>query len=113
MQHLREACVAGSADHVVAQLAAVVNLLAQGRAPADVAPVLAGAGLGLKPAGGVRPIAVGEIVRRLTGKCLMAVVRADARGLLLACSGWRGGARRRRESGPLCTRLDATPLHGL
>ena len=30
VQHLREACVAGSADLVVAQLAAVVNLLAQG-----------------------------------------------------------------------------------
>ena len=32
-----------------------------------------------KPAGGIRPIAVGEILRRLTGKCLMSVVREDAR----------------------------------
>lgn len=32
-----------------------------------------------KPGGGVRPIAVGEILRRLTGKCLMGLVRQDAR----------------------------------
>ena len=32
-----------------------------------------------KPAGGVRPIAVGELLRRLTGKCLMAVVKDQAR----------------------------------
>ena len=81
VQHLREACVAGSAEHMLTQLTAVVNILAQGRAPAAVAPVLAGAGLVAlpKPTGGVRPIAVGEVLRRLTGKCLMAMVKEDAR----------------------------------
>ncbi|CAE7388821.1 unnamed protein product [Symbiodinium natans] len=81
VQHLREACLAGAADNLLAQLAAVVQLLAQGRAPAFVAPVLAGAGLVAlpKPSGGVRPIAVGELLRRLTGKCLMALVQDDAR----------------------------------
>lgn len=56
-------------------------MLAQGRAPDYVAPVLAGASLVAlpKPSGGVRPIAVGEILRRLTSKCLMATVRAEAR----------------------------------
>ena len=59
----------------------MVQLLAQGRAPSFVAPVLAGAGLVAlpKPSGGVRPIAVGEILRRLTGKCLMSLVQQQAR----------------------------------
>ena len=86
VQHLRDACVAGGVDSLIAQLTAVVNVLAQGRAPASVAPasvapVLAGAGLVAlaKPAGGLRPIAVGELLRRLTGKCLMTLVREEAR----------------------------------
>ena len=80
VQHLRDACFAGGTDNFVAQLTAVVELLAQGRAPAAVAPVLAGASLVAlpKPAGGVRPIAVGELLRRLTGKCLMATVKDEA-----------------------------------
>ena len=32
-----------------------------------------------KPAGGIRPIAIGETLRRLVGKCLMSTVRDDAR----------------------------------
>ena len=32
-----------------------------------------------KPDGGVRPIAIGEVLRRLTGKCLMHLVHEDAR----------------------------------
>ena len=32
-----------------------------------------------KPSGGVRPIAVGELLRRLTAKCLMQQVRSEAR----------------------------------
>ena len=35
-----------------------------------------------KPNGGVRPIAIGEIYRRLTGKCLLQHVRAEARSFL-------------------------------
>ena len=80
VQHLKDACVAGGTDAFLSHLAGVVQLLARGRAPHFVAPVLAGAGLVAlpKPNGGVRPIAVGEIMRRLTGKCLMKIVRADA-----------------------------------
>ena len=80
VQHLKDANVAGSSDAFLSQLTAVVNLLAQGRAPDFLAPVLAGAGhVALpKPQGGVRPIAVGEILHRLTGKCLMGLVRNDA-----------------------------------
>ena len=64
----------------MSQLTAVVNVLAQGRALSCVAPVLAGAGLVAlpKPSGGIRPIAVGELLRRLTGKCLMSMVRSEA-----------------------------------
>lgn len=77
IQHLKDANVAGSSDAFLSQLTAVVNLLAQGRAPDFLAPVLAGAGLFAlpKPQG---PIAVEEILRRLTGKCLMGLVRNDA-----------------------------------
>jgi hypothetical protein len=76
---------------LLAQLCAVVNLLAQGRAPDFVAPVLAGAGLVAlpKPNGGVRPIAVGEILRRLTSKCLMTMVRDDLPGTSWGGCSWR------------------------
>ncbi|CAE7571396.1 unnamed protein product [Symbiodinium natans] len=37
VQHLRDACVAGGGDSFMAQLADVVNLMAQGRAPVGVA----------------------------------------------------------------------------
>lgn len=31
-----------------------------------------------KESGGIRPIAVGEVLRRITGKCLCAAVREEA-----------------------------------
>ena len=79
-QHLRDACVAGCHDALIVQLTAVLNVMVQGRAPPCVAPVVAGAGLVAltKPNGGLRPIAVGELLRRLAGKCLVNVVREDA-----------------------------------
>ena len=91
VQHLRDACPVGGNDALLAQLCAVVNLLAQGRAPDFVAPVLAGAGLVAlpKPNGGVRPIAVGEILRRLTSKCLMTMVRDDLPGTSWGGCSWR------------------------
>lgn len=81
IQHFRECLGAGVGDGLLAQLTAVVNLLAQGRACPAVMPMVAGAGLVAlpKPDGGVRPIAVGELLRRLTGKCLMQVVRSEAK----------------------------------
>ena len=81
VQHLREACASGSSEALLQQLCGVVGLLAQGQACAAVAPSLAGASLVAlpKPNGGVRPIAVGEILRRLTAKCLMEAVRDEAR----------------------------------
>ena len=84
VQHLRKARQPGDTLVLMEQLAAVVNLLARGQACAAAAPVLAGASLVAvpKPKGGVRPIAIGEVMRRLTGKCLMTAVREEARAFL-------------------------------
>lgn len=68
-------------DEVVAHLTAVCQLLARGEAPASLAPQLVGASLHAlpKPSGGVRPIAVGESLRRLVGKLLRQAVKTDVR----------------------------------
>lgn len=83
VQHLREACWPGGRDSLLEQLAGVVTLLASGSAHSAAAPLVAGANLVAipKPQGGVRPIAIGEVLRRLTGKCLMELVRDDARSV--------------------------------
>jgi Reverse transcriptase (RNA-dependent DNA polymerase) len=62
----------------------LVNRLAYGRAPTAFAPWLCGAPLTAlaKPNGGIRPIAVGEVIRSLVAKCLMARVRQPAQALL-------------------------------
>ncbi|CAE7260807.1 unnamed protein product [Symbiodinium natans] len=80
VQHLREAGSPGDQQTLISHLTAVVNLMVQGQVCADAAPVLAGAVLVAvpKPKGGVRPIAIGEVLRRLVGKCLMRSVREDA-----------------------------------
>ena len=80
-QRLRDACSLGGTGGFLEQLAATVSLLA---ACADAAPMLAGASPVAvpKPQGGVRPIAIGEVLRRLTGKCLMELVRRDAKDAL-------------------------------
>ena len=61
-----------------AALTRVVNLMAAGRVPEEVAPYLCGARLhaAKKKDGGLRPIAVGNLLRRLTSK-LMATALAD------------------------------------
>jgi hypothetical protein len=65
-------------EAVASSLCDVVNLLARGDAPAYVAKHLAGGKLvGLpKGEGDLRPIAVGESLRRLTAKCLCARAQA-------------------------------------
>jgi len=61
-------------------LTAVVNWLAGGHADVDFAPLLSSAPLTplAKKGGGIRPIAVGEIFRRLVSKCCMASVKVAA-----------------------------------
>ena len=58
----------------------MVNLLCAGKVPALVIPRLCGASLlpCKKRSGGLRPIAVGEVLRCLTSKCVSRVVRAEA-----------------------------------
>lgn len=58
----------------------VVSLLSAGLAPIVVVPHLCGATLLAleKKGGGFRPIAVGEVLRRLTSKCVSRLVQSDA-----------------------------------
>ena len=81
VQHLRDACLPGSTDSFLDQLTTLVSFLSNGQACPAAAPFLAGANLVAvpKPKGGLRPIAIGEVLRRLTGKCLMESVQTAAR----------------------------------
>ena len=58
--------------------------MAEGKVPEEVAPYLCGARLhaAAKKDGGIRPIAVGNILRRLTAKCIAKKVQEKAAGLL-------------------------------
>ena len=81
--HLREAVMCPSPDGANFALSALTrftNLLAAGQAPPSVLPHLCGATLLASPKekGGHRPIAVGEVLRRLTSKCLAMVCRSLA-----------------------------------
>ena len=84
--HLKEAISCPSAACGARALRApseLVNLLAAGRAPEQVAPYLCGAILiPVKKSGSLRPIAVGEVLRRLTSKCLSRAVQPDAIDIL-------------------------------
>ena len=61
----------GRRERALASLTRLVNVMAAGGVPAEVAPFLAGARLhaALKKDGGIRPIAVGNLLRRLVGRC--------------------------------------------
>ena len=98
--HLREAihsrCFTTN-DRASQALLALVNRLASGQAPSAVTPFLCGATLLAchKKDGGLRPIAVGEVIRRLTSKCLSFAVRGASARLLAPTQvgvGVRGGS---------------------
>ncbi|KAL5503093.1 hypothetical protein EMCRGX_G009995 [Ephydatia muelleri] len=79
IQHLIDAAEVPLQTPFLHTLRAVINLLISGSAPLDVAIFLAGGNLTAlnKPIpGDIRPIAVGEALRRLTGKCLCAALRS-------------------------------------
>ena len=62
---------------MITALTKFVNLLAAGKTPPSILPHLCGATLLTckKKNGGLRPIAVGEVLRRLMSKCLALAVR--------------------------------------
>ena len=81
--HVKEAVFCSSpdsAESALEGLVGVVNLLCAGRAPPAILPYLCGATLLAcnKKNGGLRPIAVGEVLRRLTSKCVSRAVHTDA-----------------------------------
>ena len=85
--HLKEAVFCPSPDranHTLLCLSRVVNLLCSGKLPHTVIPHLCGASLlpCLKRGGGLRPIAVGEVLRRLTSKCVARAVLPEALQIL-------------------------------
>ena len=79
--HLQEAMSTCHRDELLEHLGALVQLLAKGRAPASIAPFLAGASLTALPKkdASVRPVAVGETLRRLVSKCLCREYQDQAR----------------------------------
>ena len=85
--HLKEALSCPSprvSTQFLSSLTLFISNLAAGQAPASVVPHLCGASLTAltKPSGGLRPIAVGEVLRRLTSKCLSFSLSAEAAQVL-------------------------------
>eukprot|EP00731_Ephydatia_muelleri_P029957 Em0021g480a len=84
IQHLIDAAEVPLQTPILQLLRKVINILASGKAPADVSIFLAGGNLTAlqksKPDCplDVRPIAVGEALRRLVGKCLCSMVKVKA-----------------------------------
>jgi hypothetical protein len=79
-QHLLEGVRSPAQRVALEALTDALNVLVAGRVPPSLAPALAGASLSalVKDGGDVRPIAVGETIRRLTSKCLCAEVKDEA-----------------------------------
>ena len=71
-EHLKAALVPGLKDELLRQISSVMNIMAQGRAPSSLQPLICGASLAAlpKPDGSHRPVACGITWRRLCGKCL-------------------------------------------
>ena len=98
-EHLRVALQAapGRRDRALQGLTKLLNVMVGGGVPEEVAPYLAGARLhaAIKKDGGLRPIAVGNLMRRLVGKCCVARLQERAAGILSPHQvgvGVRGGA---------------------
>ena len=81
--HLKEAVFCPSPDranYALLSLTKLINLLCAGLTPPAVTPHLCGAFLFpcKKKDGGLHPIAVGEVLRRLTSKCVAKAVQSEA-----------------------------------
>lgn len=86
-QHLVDAmsgAAAAVADILLASITGVVNLWLAGKCPAELGEFIASAPLTplLKPGGGLRPIAVGTVWRRLVSKVAAFSVGKDMNSYL-------------------------------
>src|SRR3546814_19655410 len=81
-----DVCSSDLKSNLLSALSMLVDFLASGSAPRDWSPFLAGGRLIPLKKGetGVRPIAVGEVVRRLASKCL-AARRSEERRVGTGC----------------------------
>ena len=70
--HLRKCLSTEHRDEMLECCCSLLNLVARGEAPSNLAPFLAGANLTALPKkdNGICPVAVGEVLRRLTAKFL-------------------------------------------
>ena len=78
--HLKNCLSTEYRDELLERCTSLVNILSKGDAPTSLAPFLAGATLTALPKkdDGIRPIAVGEVWRRLTAKCLCTAYKEQA-----------------------------------
>ena len=83
-QHLKDAIRSAHGDEATEQITSICNILARGDAPENISQYLAGATLMAleKPGGGIRPIAIGEVIRRLVSKCFCKYFEKDANAYL-------------------------------
>ena len=83
IQHFLDVASVPLPVSIISLLREVLNILLAGKAPEEIAPLLAGrsltALLKVKATGwDVRPIAVGEVIRRLASKCAYNMVKEKA-----------------------------------
>ncbi|CAL4077907.1 unnamed protein product [Meganyctiphanes norvegica] len=78
--HIKNCLSTEYRDEVLERCTALINVMAKGDAPLIVAPFLAGATLTALPKkdNGIRPVAVGEVWRRLTAKFLCSAYKEQA-----------------------------------
>ena len=79
--HIRDAMRPASADLLLRLLAEVVNLLLQGEVRESVRPLVCDSSIVAlrKPNGSLRPIAIGESIRRITSKVAVELISDRAR----------------------------------
>ena len=81
IQHLLDAASVPLPTPISTSLRHIINILAAGKAPQGLAIFLSGASLTVlsknRPSD-IRPIAVGEVLRRITSKCLCHLIRVRA-----------------------------------
>ena len=77
LEHLLQCREADTTGQFLVVLTDLCQLLAEGKVKWDIQPYLGGAALSalIKKGGGIRPVAVGEIVRRLVSKALLSEVK--------------------------------------